>query len=152
MGHRAVGVTGVTGALRVRSSSQIFPTPILSYVSHGKNLTNQTLCLSHKMKIPTDTGTFKSQHGTRMCHISRHHCSIQFYIYLTKLSNSILCFCFQIVSQIFPWRGLGEEATMEEYIKWGLICITSTYAKAAFWTRYHFIIVFGTPVIMSVIG
>ena len=68
------------------------------------------------------------------------------------LRNSILCFCFQIVSQIFPWRGLGEEATMEEYIKWGLICITSAYAKAAFWTRYHFIIVFGTPVIMSVIG
>merc|ERR1719234_1415614 len=23
----------------------------------------------------------------------------------------------QIVSQIFPWRGLGNEATMEEYIK-----------------------------------
>ena len=90
--------------------------------------------------------------GCVMCYVSRHHCSVQFYIYLTQLSNSILCFCFQIVSQIFPWRGLGEEATMEEYIKWGLICITSTYAKAAFWTRYHFVIVFGTPVIMSVIG
>ena len=38
---------------------------------------------------------------------------------LINLANILVhSHLFQIVSQIFPWRGLGEQATMEEYIKW----------------------------------
>ena len=38
---------------------------------------------------------------------------------LINLANILVhSHLFQIVSQIFPWRGLEEQATMEEYIKW----------------------------------
>ena len=108
-------------------------TEIITLLRPTNNDTKQwTLLTPGALLALPISGLFLVANGYEMCNISRHHCSIQFYIYLTRLSDSILCFCFQIVSQIFPWRGLGEEATMEEYIKWGLICIFSTYVKAAF--------------------